>query len=105
MTFDDMIRCLSEGYPFVFGFQVYSEFESSMVAFTGELNLPGPTEIARGGHAVLAVGYDLEKGQMLVRNSWGPEWGQGGYFTMPFSYISNQNLAWDMWAIKKRLDQ
>lgn len=104
VSFQDMIRCLASGYPFVFGFQVYNEFEGPLVAKTGVLNLPGPTEYCCGGHAVTAVGYDMDAGTVLVRNSWGSSWGQGGYFTMPFAYISNPNLAADMWVIKKQLD-
>lgn len=104
LSFQDMVRCLASGLPFVFGFQVYSEFEGATVAKTGVLNLPGPTEVCHGGHAVMAVGYDMELGHVLVRNSWGENWGQGGYFTMPFSYISNPNLAWDMWCVQKRID-
>lgn len=104
VTFQDMIRCLASGYPFVFGFQVYSEFEGPLVAKTGVLNLPSPTEYCAGGHAVMAVGYDMDKGTVLVRNSWGPNWGQDGYFTIPFAYISNPNLAGDAWCIKKYLD-
>lgn len=103
-TFQDMIRCLAAGYPFAFGFQVYSEFEGPLVAQTGVLNLPNPTEYCCGGHAVLAVGYDMDKCIVIVRNSWGSGWGQDGYFTMPFAYISNPNLAADMWCIKKYLD-
>ena len=34
-----------------------------------------------GGHAMVAVGYGKEKGKdyWLVRNSWGPKWGENGY--------------------------
>ena len=53
-----------------------------------------------GGHAVMAVGYDESVRRMLVRNSWGTDWGIQGYFTMPYDYISNDNLADDFWTLR-----
>ena len=103
-AFENMVHCLADGYPFVFGFSVFSEFEGQTVARTGVLNLPSPSETFQGGHAVLAVGYDMDAKTFLVKNSWGKEWGQNGYFTIPFSYITNPNLAQDMWCIKKVFD-
>ena len=91
--------CLAHGYPFVFGFQVYESFESPDVARTGEVPLPGTGEQTLGGHAVLAVGYDDATARFLVRNSWGAEWGQAGYFTMPYPYLTERNLASDFWAV------
>jgi C1A family cysteine protease len=91
--------CLAHGYPVVFGFQVYESFESQHVAKTGVVPLPATTEELLGGHAVLAVGYDDASARFLVRNSWGPEWGQGGYFTMPYPYLTERNLSSDFWAV------
>ena len=53
-----------------------------------------------GGHAVMAVGYDEASSRFLIRNSWGAQWGIGGYFTMPYGYLSNANLAADFWTIR-----
>jgi C1A family cysteine protease len=100
-SFPDMIKCLADGYPFVFGFMVYDEFESVSVATTGVLNLPAATEQFQGGHAVCGVGYDMDKKIIIVRNSWGKEWGMDGYFTMPFDYIKNPDLAQDFWTIRR----
>jgi len=100
LSLTQMRQCLAEGYPFVFGFTVYESFESAAVAKTGKLNLPKPTEKSLGGHAVCAVGYDDSAKRILVRNSWGPGWGLKGYFTMPYDYISNNNLADDFWTIR-----
>jgi len=100
-SFPDMLKCLAEGFPFVFGFMIYDGFMTPDVGKSGILSMPGPTEIFQGGHAVCAVGYDMEAKTVLVRNSWGPGWGQGGYFTMPFAYISNPNMAQDFWTIRR----
>jgi C1A family cysteine protease len=96
-----MKSCLADGYPFCFGFTVYSAFEGAQVAKTGILNMPDlKTEEVVGGHAVLAVGYDDKTQRILVRNSWGATWGQKGYFWMPYAYISNPKLASDFWTIR-----
>jgi C1A family cysteine protease len=38
-----------------------------------------------GGHAVLIVGYDDDEQSFTVKNSWGPDWGEGGYFRIAYS--------------------
>ena len=93
-------QCLAAGFPFVFGFTVYESFESPQVAQTGVANLPAPNEECLGGHAVMAVGYDTPSARFIVRNSWGVGWGQQGYFTLPFSYVGNYNLASDFWTVR-----
>jgi C1A family cysteine protease len=97
---DQFKGCLAAGFPFVFGFTVYSGFESQQVAQTGEAQMPAPGEQAVGGHAVLAAGYDDSTQRFLVRNSWGPSWGQGGYFTLPYAYLTEAGLASDFWTIR-----
>jgi C1A family cysteine protease len=96
-----MRQCLAEGYPVIFGFTVYESFESDQVARTGILEMPKPNERELGGHAVLAVGYDDDARQLIVRNSWGAGWGQKGYFRMPYGYIENASLSDDFWTIRK----
>ena len=92
--------CLAAGFPFVFGFSVYEAFESDAVAKNGRVPMPKAKEKMLGGHAVLAVGYDHPKRRFIVRNSWGPTWGQQGYFTMPYEYLLDSNLSDDFWTIK-----
>jgi C1A family cysteine protease len=92
--------CLAAGYPFVFGFTVYESFESETVAKTGVVPMPLPSEAVLGGHAVLAVGYDDATSRFLVRNSWGPDWGLSGYFTMPYAYLTETGLSQDFWTIR-----
>ena len=98
-TTDEMRTCLAEGFPFVFGFTVYSSFESAAVARSGVLNMPAKNETVVGGHAVMAAGYDDKQKRFIVRNSWGADWGQDGYFTMTYQYLGSRNLSDDFWTI------
>ncbi len=95
-----MKGCLASGYPFVFGFTVYESFESEDVAKTGVVPMPAHTEKVLGGHAVTAVGYDDAQQRFIVRNSWGTDWGMKGYFTMPYAYLTDSNLADDFWTVR-----
>jgi C1A family cysteine protease len=99
-TASQMKGCLASGYPFVFGFTVYESFEGPDVAQSGVVPMPSPKEQVVGGHAVMAVGYDDSQTRLIVRNSWGDGWGMKGYFTIPYAYITDSNLADDFWTIR-----
>ena len=98
---NEMKHALANGHPVVFGFSVYDSFESDAVAANGMVPMPDPSENMAGGHAVCAVGYKDSIQCVIVRNSWGPNWGDQGYFYLPYAYVSNQDLADDFWAIIK----
>ena len=100
-TEPQMKGCLASGYPFVFGFSVYESFETAAVAKNGAVPMPKPSETLLGGHAVLAVGYDDPARRFLIRNSWGTSWGVGGYGTMPYEYLLDDDLTADLWTIKQ----
>jgi len=91
---------LASGTPIVFGFSVYETFEGAEVARTGVVPMPKRKEKLLGGHAVLAVGYDDKSDRFIVRNSWGPKWGQRGYFTLPYAYVTNPQMAQDFWTLE-----
>ena len=92
---------LSAGYPAMFGFTVYNFGNEK-----GEFLFPGPHDSVKGGHAVVAVGYDdnrkigKDKGAVKIRNSWGTGWGENGYGWLPYSYIE-AGLAEDFWSLFK----
>ena len=54
-----------------------------------------------GGHAVLIAGYDDATSRFLVRNSWGENWGNNGYFTMPYAYVTNNQYCDDFWIVRQ----
>ncbi len=97
---NQMKGCLAEGFPFAFGMTVYDSFESDELASTGVVQLPTQNEQQVGGHAVLVVGYDDAQQRFMVRNSWGSDWGIAGYFTLPYAYIVNPDLATDFWTLR-----
>jgi C1A family cysteine protease len=97
---NQMKGCLASGFPFVLGFTVYESFESQQVSTTGHAPMPAPSEKVIGGHAVVAVGYDDSNQWFILRNSWGSTWGLQGYFTLPYTYLLDQNLASDFWTIR-----
>jgi C1A family cysteine protease len=99
LTEGGRLHCLASGRPFVFGFMVYESFESDAVAHSGIVPMPKKGERCIGGHAVLCIGYDQLSRTYIVRNSWGPSWGQNGYFDMPFDYLSKPGLADDFWQV------
>ena len=51
------------------------------------------------GHGQKAIGYDFENMALLVENSWGTNWGDKGYFYMPFDIVK-PNMSSDYWIIK-----
>ena len=96
----DMRHCLSEGYPFVFGLEVYDAFQEE--GNHGHISTPQPgTHQHCGGHAMLAVGYSDKDEVFLVRNSWGPNWGDHGYCYIPYDYLASTKYCRDAWTIRK----
>lgn len=105
-TLADIKSVLVEGYPIVFGFNVYESFKKTSA--NGLMPMPMQNEKILGGHAVCIVGYDDTisfggdiLGGLIVRNSWGSGWGDHGYFYMPYTIAINPSIARDFWFIKK----
>jgi C1A family cysteine protease len=96
----DMKHSLANGLPFVFGISVYDSFESDLATRTGNIPLPLTTENLVGGHALLAVGYDDYLQVFRFQNSWGMRWGDQGFGTIPYNYLTNTDLTSDCWNIK-----
>ena len=100
-SFDGCIDALNNGYPIIMGFHVYSSFMTNNVARTGNMPYPNTKrERLLGGHAVLLVGYNKTKKVFIARNSWGTNWGDKGYFYMPFNVVTNTSMSSDYWIIK-----
>lgn len=97
-TLDDFKVALAQGRPVVFGMAVYSSYETDEVKKTGIVPMPDPDfDGFLGGHAILAVGYDDKKKQVIFRNSYSPAWGDRGYGYLPYSYFQKE-LVGDAWV-------
>jgi len=93
---------ISKGYAIMFGFSTYTS-----LGWDADIPYPSPTDSLDGGHAILAVGYsdnhkfdDGRTGALLIRNSWGKDWGDGGYGWLPYDYVLD-GLATDFWTCFK----
>lgn len=97
VSMGDIKNALANG-PVVTTLDVYEDFFSYQEGIyeyaTGPL---------AGGHAVLIVGYvDDESvnggGYFIVKNSWGTDWGEGGYFNIAYSQTGSP-VGFGEWTI------
>jgi hypothetical protein len=96
---NDMISCLDEGYPFVFGLKLTKSFNQ----IGGIIKTPDASEESIGkhsNHAMLCVGYDKKEKFFIVRNSWGEEWGDSGYCYIPFDYMNHPDYMLGAFTIR-----
>lgn len=82
---------LVDGFLVDSGWLVYQGFESEELMQTGLMSMPGPQEQIVGGHETLLIGYDDAKQMFEVQNSWGVNWGQQGFYWMPYDYFRTKN--------------
>lgn len=97
---DAIKTSIVQGFPVIGGFVCFESLQSDAVAATGDVPLLKPDEQQIGGHCIYFDGFDDVRGVLLFRNSWGPEWGDGGCGTLPYGYVE-QGLASDFWTARK----
>lgn len=97
ITLEWLKNTLSQGLPVILGMSMNAEHWK--YAPGGKIdsaignNARGVRTIFAddGGHAVLAVGYTKD-GYILIRNSWGIEWGQQGYGLLHWDHYLRHKL-------------
>ncbi|HSB10676.1 MAG TPA: C1 family peptidase [Blastocatellia bacterium] len=112
----DIKRSLAQGYPVALGFTCFESIFLDRVRRNGVISYPQKNERNSGGHAVLAVGYiEAEpgtrkvpgsSGSLIIRNSWGPNWGEAGYGYLPYAFIQGNAedalpLSDDYWTMTR----
>lgn len=53
-----------------------------------------------GAHQVVIIGYDDASGRFLAQNSWGANWGDGGFFGIPYDMIEPKSV-FEFWVLNK----
>ncbi|KAI4190726.1 MAG: hypothetical protein L6R41_000588 [Letrouitia leprolyta] len=102
-----MEAALTEKFPIIFGFRG-SESQAPLpdrsdkhYVYDGWLTEAKDKEDV-WGHAVLAVGYDKARKQFLILNSWGPKFGNQGYFWMPYRMFEEKDNMYKDWDGHKK---
>ncbi|UJR09187.1 hypothetical protein I4U23_013435 [Adineta vaga] len=100
---NEMKSCLAQGFPFAFALKLNDSFMSaSKNGIISMLNTPPKRDqLSIGSHALLAVGYSDRSNAFIVRNSWGHYWGDKGYCYIPYEYMTNPEVSYDIWTIRK----
>jgi len=93
---EDIMNALYEvGYPISIGIHAGDSFKQ----YSGGIYSDPSCVNGRLNHAILIVGYNRDvagEEYWIVRNSWGSNWGEGGYIKMKMGENSC-GLAYDPW--------
>jgi hypothetical protein len=86
----DIKARLAAGTPSAVIIHVFQSFLET--GSDGWVFMPHPGDIELGTHTVLLCGYDDAKSFWIGRNSWGADWGEKGYFYMPYDYLLSSSV-------------
>ena len=79
---------LSNNIPIIIGINAFS---SIFTPIQGRIADPTNNQQPIGGHCILIVGYNNTTSLFTIRNSWGTGWGNSGYATISYAYITGNN--------------
>ncbi len=74
---------LNAGYPVMIGATIDEGFVNAQSGYVWRETLGE----SLGGHAMLLVGYDDQRQSIKLINSWGHEWGDGGYGWIDYEHF------------------
>jgi GNAT superfamily N-acetyltransferase len=94
-TLDDCKRVMGNVRPFpvLASFEITDKWRD---APSGTIPTAAPNDVSLGNHTVLLVGYDDSRAEFTFQNSWGEDWGDGGYGTI--GYETFEATCWEAWV-------
>lgn len=90
----DIKKALAAGQMVVFGMYIFRPFRDLEV---DTVPMPGDHDVPVGGHAIAVVGYDDQRQALLLRNSFGRQWGKEGHAYLPYAYCTPERVM-DIWT-------
>jgi Papain family cysteine protease len=91
-------EALETGQAVILGLNLWEEFRA---APAGTVGVPTEEDLLGEGHAVALVGFSPD-GTFVIRNSWGPTWGEHGLASIEEAAITIAALG--AWTIEDDLD-
>ena len=92
----DIKSALCDGYPVIIAAKIFDSFSDTRSGF---IRHPSNEEIAEGtrtdghgNHAMVVCGFSDKERILIVRNSWGTNFGDNGYCYIPYSYAQKYFL-------------
>lgn len=86
-------KALAEGLPVVIAMRVFQPIFGMKGPLKDQVYRPYGTPEA-GNHAVTIIGYNDEWSGFIYANSWGKEWGDGGFGLLPYQSFGDIFEAW-----------
>ncbi len=93
----DMKAWISSKGPMTACFTVYNDF----FAYSSGTYSPDVASGVAGGHCISVVGYNDAGKYWICKNSWGPAWGEQGFFCIAYNTCG---LDSEMWAVDGIVD-
>lgn len=99
VTKEAIMDAVNQGFPIVYGKDLFASFESKSVELGGVVPMPLKFESFIGGHCMVIFDYD-EHGTIEL-NSYGRDWGFHGTCHFPWEYVLNNVWCKDFWVLYK----
>lgn len=96
---DGIKRALNQGKPVCITIYVHTDFY--YLGKNWRTHKWNTSTNPEGLHAVSVIGYDDEAQRLLVENSWGPNFGDGGFFGIPYDQQTFRQIVLDGYAFDK----